>query len=99
MQVSKSKRVQNRVTEKIHPAGGDAGMLYTVKVQVRVAGLWLTIWSETCDYSDGDTRPYIKNCAQEVADALNETVKSVCQVTTNQTYDTAGGSAQAGHIV
>lgn len=48
--------------------------LYTVKVQVRVLGFWLTVWAETCDFSDGDTRPYIKNCAEEVHQALTDNV-------------------------
>ena len=47
---------------------------YTVKVQVKILGVWLTVWAETCDYSDGDTRPYIKNCAEEVHQALTEKV-------------------------
>ncbi len=47
---------------------------YTVKVQVKILGVWLTVWAETCDYSDGDTRPYIKNCAEEVHEALTESV-------------------------
>lgn len=48
--------------------------LYTVKVQVKVFGFWLTVWAETCDFSDGDTRPYIKNCAEEVHQALTDNV-------------------------
>lgn len=48
--------------------------LYTVKVQVRVFGFWPTVWAETCDFSDGDTRNYIKNCAEEVKDALTDNV-------------------------
>ncbi len=47
---------------------------YTVKVQVKILGVWLTVWAETCDYSDGDTRPYIKNCAEEVREALTISV-------------------------
>lgn len=47
---------------------------YTVKVQVKVFGLWLTVWAETCDHSDGDTRPYIKNCAIEVQEALTDKI-------------------------
>lgn len=47
---------------------------YTVKVQVKILGVWLTVWAETCDYSDGDTRPYIKNCAEEVREALTTSV-------------------------
>ncbi|MCM1022283.1 MAG: hypothetical protein NC403_08775 [Muribaculaceae bacterium] len=48
--------------------------LYAVKVQVKVFGFWLTVWAETCDFSDGDTRPYIKNCAEEVHQALTDNV-------------------------
>ncbi len=48
--------------------------LYTVKVQVKILGVWVTVWAETCDFSDGDTRPYIKNCAEEVHQALTEKI-------------------------
>lgn len=47
---------------------------YTVKVQVKILGVWLTVWAETCDYSDGDTRPYIKNCAEEVHETLTDKI-------------------------
>lgn len=47
---------------------------YTVKVQVKILGVWVTVWAETCDHSDGDTRPYIKNCAEEVREALTTSV-------------------------
>lgn len=43
---------------------------YTVKVQVKLLYLWVTVWAETCDFSDGDTRPYIRNYAEEVREAL-----------------------------
>lgn len=48
--------------------------LYTAKVQVKILGLWVTVWSERCDYSDGDTRPYIRNCAEEVLESLTKHV-------------------------
>lgn len=47
---------------------------YTAKVQVKILGVWVTVWAETCDYSDGDTRPYIKNRAEEVRDALTDKI-------------------------
>lgn len=47
---------------------------YTVKVQVKILGVWVTVWAETCDHSDGDTRPYIKNCAEEVREALTDKI-------------------------
>lgn len=52
----------------------DCTKLYTVKVQVKILGIWVTVWAETCDFSDGDTRPYIKNCAEEVHQALTESI-------------------------
>ncbi len=48
--------------------------LFTVKVQVKILGVWVTVWAETYDFSDGDTRPYIKNCAEEVHQALTEKI-------------------------
>lgn len=47
---------------------------YTAKVQVKILGVWLTVWAETCDHSDGDTRPYIKNRAEEVREVLTTSV-------------------------
>ncbi len=71
---AKYLRLKSRITEKIHSNLSSihtfAEMLYTVKVQVKILGIWVTVWSETCDYSDGDTRPYIRNCAEEVYETL-----------------------------
>lgn len=47
---------------------------YIVKVQVKVWIFWVTVWAEVCNHSDGDSREYIKNCAQEVQEALTEKV-------------------------
>lgn len=75
---AKHLRLKSRVTEKVHANQSDprpfTAMLYTVKVQVKILGVWLTVWAETCDYSDGDTRPYIKNCAEEVYEALTDKI-------------------------
>ena len=48
---------------------------YTAKVQVNILGIWITVWAETCNYSDGDTRQYIKNCAEEVCEALTDKIE------------------------
>ena len=67
-------RLKARIKERVFNSGR-IGYDYEVKVQVRVLpGVWVTVWAETCDYSDGDTRPYIKNCAEEVHQALTEKV-------------------------
>lgn len=75
---AKHLRLKSRISEKVHPNKTKtmplATMLCTVKVQVKILGVWVTIWAETCDYSDGDTRPYIKNCAEEVRDALTNKI-------------------------
>lgn len=39
---------------------------YTVKVQIKVAFVWVTIWSESTDFSDGDSRTYINHKAKEL---------------------------------
>lgn len=71
-------RLKSRILEKVHPNKTEtlplATMLYTIKVQVKILGVWVTVWAETCDYSDGDTRPYIKNCAEEVHEALTDKI-------------------------
>lgn len=76
---AKHLRLKSRITEKVQPnmegyTYETAEMLYTVKVQVKILGVWVTVWAETCDYSDGDTRPYIKNCAEEVHNKLTEKI-------------------------
>jgi len=44
----------------------DLPMTYIVKIQVRILFVWVTIWSESCDISDGDTRIIIKQKADEI---------------------------------
>lgn len=73
----KNLRLKSRIEEVIED-NNDPDILcfkiYTAKVQVKILGIWVTVWAETCDFSDGDTRPYIKNCAEEVHQALTESV-------------------------
>ena len=77
-EIVKHLRLKTRIKEEVKAAGrivyDGVFLLYTVKVQVKILGIWVTVWAETCDYSDGDTRPYIKNCAEEVHQALTEKV-------------------------
>ena len=51
---------------------GDDGLPihYIVKVQVKVAFFWVTVWSESTDYSDGDSREVINKRAQTLCEAL-----------------------------
>lgn len=75
---AKHLRLKSRIAEKVHANQSNTRpfttMLYIVKVQVKILGVWVTVWGETCDYSDGDTRPYIKNCAEGVKQALTTSV-------------------------
>ena len=76
---AKRLRLKARIKEyAVHNTGrvivDDVYFYYTVKVQVKILGIWVTVWAETCDYSDGDTRPYIKNCAEEVHQALTDKI-------------------------
>lgn len=72
---AKHLRLKSRIVENVEPSHQPrCTLLYTVKVQVRIMGIWVAVWAETCDYSDGDTRPYIKNCAEEVREALTTSV-------------------------
>ena len=64
-EIVKHLRLKTRIKESVFNSGR-IGYDYAVKVQVKILGIWVTVWAETCDYSDGDTRPYIKNCAEEV---------------------------------
>ena len=45
-------------------------ILYTVKPQVNFFSRWITIGAETCDYSDGDSRTYIKRRAIALCDQI-----------------------------
>ncbi len=68
---AKHLRLKSRIVESAKQSNlTQCTMLYTTKAQVRIMGIWVTVWAETCDYSDGDTRPYIKNCATEVLEAI-----------------------------
>lgn len=72
---SRHFRRETRMTESVDPnKGADRDlvtMLYTLRVQMRVLGVWVTVWSETCDYSDGDGRRYLRICDEEVIEKLN----------------------------
>lgn len=79
MTAAKHLRLKARIKEyAVHNTGrviiDGIYVYYTVKVQVKILGVWVTVWAETCDYSDGDTRPYIKNCAEEVQQALTDKI-------------------------
>lgn len=74
---AKHLRLKSRVRESVRnneDPDVPCFKLYTVKVQVRVLGIWVTVWAETCDFTDGDTRPYIKRCAAEVHEALTASI-------------------------
>ena len=43
----------------------DYPVYLTVKVQVKVAFVWVTVWAESCDITDGDTRPHIVKRAND----------------------------------
>lgn len=72
------RRPEVRIRELVHSGASiiTDGILgyYTAKVQIKILGTWVTIWSETCDCYDNDTCDYIKNCAEEVIDALTEKI-------------------------
>ncbi len=71
---AKPLRPKSRIIERVYhnEAYKGAGVIYCVKVQVRILWLWVTVWAESCDFSDGDARFYIKNCAGEVHRALTK---------------------------
>lgn len=75
---SRHLRLSSRILEKVYRNVGETNCFdftfYTVKVQVRLFGLWITVWAETCEYTDGDSRPYIRNCAEEVLQALTDKI-------------------------
>ncbi len=75
---TKHLRLKSRIAEKIRPNNSEkylfAAMLYTVKVQVKILGIWVTVWAKTCDFSDGDARPIIKKNAEEVHQALTNKI-------------------------
>ena len=34
-------------------------VILTISVQIKVCFVWVTVWAESCDVSDGDTRQHI----------------------------------------
>lgn len=50
----------------------DMPIFYIVKVQVKIACIWITIWEKQCDISDGDTRQYISKQAESIQAPLAE---------------------------
>lgn len=76
--LAKRLRLKTRITKKVHKNKTEPraiiAMLYTVKVQVKILGAWGTVWAETCDYSDGDTRQYINIRAEKVHEALTDKI-------------------------
>lgn len=44
----------------------DLPVYFAVRVEIKVAWFWVTLCSESCDISDGDTRPYIINRAKDL---------------------------------
>lgn len=78
MVILQHMRLKTRITEEVNSdemaSKPFIPLFYTVKVQIKILGFWATVWSETCGFSDGDTRPYIKNCAAEVAEALTASI-------------------------
>lgn len=71
-------RLKSRITERVYQdyteAYKGAGIIYCVKVQVKILRAWITLWAESCDFSDGDARFYIKSCAEEVKQSLTENI-------------------------
>lgn len=48
----------------------DLPIYFVVKVEVKVACFWVTVCSESCDISDGDTRAHIINRAKTLRKKL-----------------------------
>ena len=44
----------------------DLPIHYVVKVQIKIALIWVTIWGECCDFSDGDSREHINQRANNL---------------------------------
>lgn len=45
-------------------------VILTISVQVKVCFVWVTVWAESCDVSDGDTRPHIEKRARRLLKIL-----------------------------
>lgn len=48
------------------PDDGEYPVILTISVQVRICFVWVTVWSESCDVSDGDTRQHIVKRANKL---------------------------------
>lgn len=63
-------------TAQLRRMRGDDGLPihYVVKVQVKIWIFWVTVWSETTDFSDGDSREIINHRADELHKKLEGTL-------------------------
>jgi len=50
----------------------DLPVVYIARIQVKVFCIWITIWSESCEASDGDSRTIILNRANKLYSLLAE---------------------------
>lgn len=50
----------------------DLPTYFVVRVEIKTAFWWTTVWAECCDISDGDTRQHIINRANDVRNKLEE---------------------------
>lgn len=68
IRLTESVEAINSTSEGI--GGSDSNHIYGMRVQIRICGLWLTIWKEQCAPEDADARTNIKARAAEVMKAL-----------------------------
>ncbi len=52
----------------------DLPICYIVSVQVRIIGIWFTIWTASVELSDGDGRTIILNRAEEIKALLEKAI-------------------------
>ena len=65
---------EDELTRNVDPEYINKPIYYCVEVQVKIWFFWVTVWTETCKPDDQETREYIENCAEEVAEYMSKEV-------------------------
>ena len=58
------------INQALLEACKDLPITYVIRIQIKVLFVWITVWRESCDISDGDTRAFIKKRANDLFNML-----------------------------
>lgn len=58
------------INQALLEACKDLPITYVIRLQIKVLFVWITVWRESCDISDGYTRAFIKKRANDLFNML-----------------------------